>query len=244
MIYFISDVHLGIQNRAEDKLRENLLLEFLESITGKCDTLFIVGDLFDYWFEYRTVIPKYFYRTLTALGKLRESGAGIEYLMGNHDFGHRTFFEEEFGVTIHKNDIIRKIGVKKFYISHGDGKSYKDTGYKILKRILRNRAAQFLFRLLHPDVGIGMASGSSRKSRVYTDKKSYGEGDGMRDFAAARISEGFDYVIMGHRHKLIHEKLGNGSYINLGEWIYNPSYAVFDGNELITGSVAGFLGKT
>lgn len=243
MIYFISDVHLGIQKRPDDRQREDLLIAFLEFIAADCEKLFIVGDLFDYWFEYRTVIPRYFYRTLNAIGMLRKKGIEIEYLMGNHDFGHRTFFEEEFGIHIHKNDITREINGRKFYISHGDGKSYKDTGYKILKRILRNRAAQFIFRLLHPDIGIGMASGSSRKSRVYTDKKSYGEGDGMYDFAAGKIAEGFDYVIMGHRHKLVHEKISTGSYINLGEWIHNPSFAFFDGEELKTASVSSLINQ-
>jgi UDP-2,3-diacylglucosamine hydrolase len=242
MIYFISDVHLGIQSRNEDALREDLLLAFLERISGDCEKLFIVGDLFDYWFEYRTVVPKYFYRTLTALKNMREKNIEIEYLMGNHDFGHRTFFAEEFGIYIQKEDIERVINGKKFYISHGDGKSYKDTGYKILKKIMRNRLALFLYRMLHPDLGIAMASSSSRKSRIYTDKKSYGEGDGMYDFAAKKIGEGFNYVIMGHRHKLIHEKIGEGYYVNLGEWIHKPSYATFDGNKLKTGSVREFLG--
>ncbi len=242
MIYFISDVHLGILKRDEDRLREDLLIGFLEKISDNCTKLFIVGDLFDYWFEYRTVIPKYFYRTLFTLKQMRLKGIEIEYVMGNHDFGHRTFFGSELDIPIYTNDIERELYGKKFYISHGDGKSYKDTGYKILKKILRNRTAQFLYRMIHPDIGIALASTSSRKSRVYTDKKNYGDREGMRDFAEKKISEGYDYVIMGHRHKLIRERIGTGTYINLGEWIHFPSYAVFDGQDIETGSVRELVG--
>lgn len=228
MVYFISDVHLGLQSREEDKLREDRFLQFLESIKKDCKTLFIVGDLFDYWFEYKTVIPKYFYRVLTKLYELRKSGIQIEYLMGNHDFGHKDFFASELDIEVHHDDITREIDGKKFYISHGDGKSHKDTGYKILKKILRAKTSLYLFLKLHPDFGIGLASGSSQKSRVYTDQKNYGKTDGMREFAFHKIDEGFDYVIMGHRHKAEIAQHNSGYYINLGEWIKKPQFGKFE----------------
>lgn len=231
MIYFFSDVHLGLLPRDEDKKREEKLLNFLDSIKRDCKTLIIVGDLFDYWFEYKTVIPKYFYKTITKLDELKSAGIEIEYLMGNHDFGHKNFFEKELGIKVHKDDIIREYDGKKFYISHGDGKSHKDTGYKILKKILRAPISIYIFLKLHPDFGIGLASGSSQKSRVYTDKKNYGKTDGMRDFAFSKIDEGYDYVIMGHRHKAEVTKHNNGYYINLGEWIKKPHYGTYINGE-------------
>lgn len=231
MVYFISDIHLGLLPREEDKIREQKLIDFLDSIKDNCKTLFIVGDLFDYWFEYKTVVPKYFYRIITKLYELRQMGIEIEYLMGNHDFGHKDFFKSELNIQVYHDDIIREIEGKKYYISHGDGKSHKDTGYKILKKILRAKVSLFLFLKLHPDFGIGLASGSSQKSRIYTDKKNYGITDGMREFALKKIDEGFDYVIMGHRHKAEVTLHNSGYYVNLGEWIIKPHYGVIENGE-------------
>lgn len=242
MFYFFSDVHLGLYSRKENLEREDLLLRFLKAIEKDCETLIIVGDLFDYWFEYKFVVPKYFYRVLTVLKELRLKGIKIEYLMGNHDFGHKTFFREELDIIVHKKDIQRQFGNKKFYITHGDGKNYRDTGYKILKKILRNPFAQWLYGLLHPDIGIGLATKSSKKSRKYTAKKQWGEGDGFEDFAKKQFSNGYDIVIVGHRHKATFKQFPNGTFIDLGSWLgENPTFASFDGNEIQLRSVKEFL---
>lgn len=232
MIYFVSDIHLGVLPRNLDKEREDLFLTFLSVIKNSCSKLFIVGDFFDYWFEYKYVIPKEFYRTLAALSDMRPN-CEIEYLMGNHDFGHLAggFFETELGITVSRVDIARTLFDKRFYISHGDGKSYKDTGYKIIKAVTRNRPAQFLYNMLHPTIGIGLASRSSRASRNYTSAKDFGEADGMTDFAERKIREGYDYVIMGHRHRPVYENIGSGYYVNLGDWISRPTFGRFDGKE-------------
>lgn len=230
MIYFLSDVHLGLHTREENLYRENLLLKFLSSIRDDCETLFIVGDLFDYWFEYNSVIPKYYYRILSALKDLRLAGIKIEYLMGNHDFGHKTFFQHELDIQVHKEDIQREFNGKKFYISHGDGKNNNDTGYKILKKVLRNPFAQKLYGWLHPDFGIMLASSSSKKSRTYTAHKNWGVHDGMEDFARSKFAEGFDYVLMGHRHRALYKEMENGVFIDLGDWLNDkPTFARFDG---------------
>lgn len=241
MIYFFSDVHLGLLSRAEDKIREELLLKFLDKIRNDCERLFIVGDLFDYWFEYKTVIPKYFFRTIHMLYEMRREGIEIEYVMGNHDFGHKDFFQSELDIYVHKDDIERELYGNKFYISHGDGKSHKDTGYKILKKILRSPVSLKLFLTLHPDLGINLASGSSQKSRVYTDSKNYGKTDGMRDFAFDKIKSGYDYVIMGHRHRAEVSPYEHGYYINLGEWINKPHFGALDKNEFRLIEVKDFL---
>ncbi|OGU10873.1 MAG: hypothetical protein A2X61_07965 [Ignavibacteria bacterium GWB2_35_12] len=241
MIYFISDIHLGILERSADAPREELLVKFLKSIVNDCEVLYIVGDLFDYWFEYKTVVPKYFYRTLEALKWLRDNGVKIEYLMGNHDFGHKDFFETEMGIPIYKDDIEREHSGKRFYISHGDGKANNDAGYRALKKVMRNRFSLWLFLKLHPDCGIRLASSSSRKSRGYTSNKHYGKTEGMENFAESKINEGFDYVIMGHRHRLIQKQIGNGNYYNLGSWLEKPVFGCFDGNEFKIREVEEYL---
>jgi UDP-2,3-diacylglucosamine hydrolase len=238
MIYFISDIHLGYFDRQKDALRENLLLRFLNDIEQDCEVLYIVGDLFDYWFEYDALIPKYFYRTLTCLNEMRQKGIKIEYLMGNHDFGHRDFFEKELGIPVYKDDISRTHSGKKFYISHGDGKAINDFWYNILKKVLRSRLSLWLYRQLPPDVSIGLASTTSKKSRHYTDKKNFGEVEGLEQFAEAQINSGCDFVIMGHRHKAYTKTFGSGLYVNLGDWFTQPKYAVFDGKELLLRDVS------
>ncbi|MGA2297496.1 MAG: UDP-2,3-diacylglucosamine diphosphatase [FCB group bacterium] len=243
MVYFISDVHLGFLEREKDYELESLLIRFLEAISADCETLYIVGDLFDYWFDYKTVVPKYFYRTLTVLKKLREKGIKIEYIIGNHDFGHNDFFEKELDIRIYRDDIEREINGKKFYLSHGDGKLNQDTGYKILKKVLQNKFALWLYKLLHPNIGIGLALSSSRRSREYTDNKNFGEKEGMVEFAQAKIDEGFDYVIMGHRHRVIEKELGKGKYFNLGGWLRQPTFGRFDSEKMELVDVREYLGK-
>lgn len=233
MVYFFSDVHLGLGSRDSDRKREQLLLRFLDAIAPDCERLVIVGDLFDFWFEYSSVTPKYFFRTLAALADMRQRGIVIEYLMGNHDFGHQDFFEKELNIPIHHNDISLTLSGKKFYVAHGDGKAYNDTGYLILRAILRNKLSIKLFQWLHPDFGIWLASGSSHASRTYTDEKDYSERDGLRDFAEKKINEGYDYVIMGHRHRAAVVDFEKGTYVNLGHWLALPAtFARFDGKKL------------
>ncbi len=229
MVYFISDVHLGFESRESDRAREDKLLSFLGMAGKDAKAIVIAGDLFDYWFEYKTVTPKYYYRTLARLGELRAAGIEIEYVMGNHDFGHLDFFEKELGIPVHKTDIEREWYGKKFYISHGDGKANNDLAYRIIKRVTRSPINLWLYRLLHPNIGIGLARGSSRKSREYTGKKDYGPTDGMLEFARKKIDAGFDFVVMGHKHRIEEHTYPGGKYFNIGEWIKHPVYLKFDG---------------
>lgn len=233
MVYFFSDVHLGLGSRESDRAREAMLLRFFDAIAPDCTHLVIVGDLFDFWFEYKTVAPKYFFRTLSALDEMRKRGVRIDYVMGNHDFGHQHFFADELDIPIHHDDVTFTLNGKKFYIAHGDGKAYNDTGYLILKKILRNKLSIKLFQYLHPDIGIWLASRSSHASRLYTDDKDFSRRDGLRDFAKRMIEKGFDYVIMGHKHESRVEEFGSGTYINLGHWLSMPAtYARFDGEKV------------
>jgi UDP-2,3-diacylglucosamine hydrolase len=239
MIYFISDQHLGLGEREADKARERDVVSFLKLLEHKeqsCERLFILGDLFDYWFEYNTVVPKFHIRVLAALAALAERGVQIDYLIGNHDFGHRTFFEEELGIRIHKTDLSITLHDKRFYLAHGDGKAFNDTGYILLRSILRNPLALWLWKWIHPDVGVGLAASVSRKSRAYTSEKSYGnERDGLECFAEQKIKEGYDFVLMGHLHKPLVKRFAGeeaakeyaGTYINTGDWLTHRTFARF-----------------
>ena len=225
--FFLSDIHLGLQDKSIEDEKEKKLVSFLKFAESNCDELFIVGDLFDYWFEYKKVYQKGYYRTFTALKDLSERNIRFHYFIGNHDFLHRDFFKKEFGAIMYFDSLSIELNGKKFFIAHGDGMVSNDTGYNILKWIFRNKFFQWAYSLIHPDLGISIASRTSKSSRSYTDKKNYGEVDGLFEEAKKRIDEGFEYVIFGHLHKRIWQVYKNGNYINLGSWIDKPCYGVF-----------------
>ena len=229
--YFFSDVHLGLGTKDDDRTREQHVIRFLDMVKQDGGELFILGDLFDYWFEYKSVVPKGYFRLFSKLGELRFRGIQISYLAGNHDFWLKGYLTEELGVTIYPDPIERTIGGKRFFLHHGDGLLKNDTGYRILKRVLRNRVSIYLFSLIHPDFTSWIARWSSRKSRAYTSKKSF-EGNEMVEFARTKIAEGFDVVIMGHNHQSVFKELGRGVYVNIGDWLHEYTYAVFDGNKI------------
>jgi UDP-2,3-diacylglucosamine hydrolase len=229
--YFFSDAHLGLGTIEEDHKRELRLIRFLDSIRRDAERIFIVGDLFDYWFEYKTVVPKNYFRLFSKLAELTESRIAISFIAGNHDYWMKDYFRDELGVEVHKVPVETEIYGKRFLIHHGDGLLKDDLGYKILKIILRNRVNIFLFSLLHPDIAGWLARSSSRTSRRYTSNRKY-ESSGMQMFAADKINSGFDFVIMGHNHVPSQHKIGNGVYVNLGDWISENTYAVFDGKKL------------
>jgi UDP-2,3-diacylglucosamine hydrolase len=224
---FISDIHLGLQSRDIEIKKERLLVDFLEFAKNEATELFIVGDLFDYWFEYKRVYQKGFFRTLTALQNITEAGIKLHYFIGNHDFMHGDFFEKEIGAIMYDDPIVRELNGKKFFIGHGDGLVKNDTGYNILKKIMRNKTLQTLYSWIHPDIGVAIASGTSKSSREYTSKKDYGEIDGLFEAARNKIDAGFDYVIFGHLHNRQFEHYKNGLYVNLGSWLDAPCYGVF-----------------
>lgn len=230
--FFISDAHLGLGTKEEEHEKERRLLQFLLHINGRASHLFIVGDLFDAWLEYRTVIPKGYHRLFTALEDLTHAGVQVHYLAGNHDYWMGSYFRDYLGVQTHFDPFEASIDQKKFYIHHGDGLTGKDVGYRILKKILRNPLSIWLYSWLHPDIGIALAKLTSRKSRHHTSQKDFGAEDGLQQFAAKRIAEGLDFVVMGHRHKPIAVPLDRGLYVNLGDWISNFTYAEFSDGRL------------
>lgn len=224
---FISDVHLGLQSKEIENAKERKLVEFLNFAKSNCSELFIAGDLFDYWFEYRRVYQKGYFRTLTALQDVVEAGVKVHYFIGNHDFFHNGFFEKEIGLTLYQNPSEFRLNNKRFFIGHGDGLVKNDLGYNILKVILRSRFTQFLYSLIHPDLGVALASHTSKSSRDYTTKKDYGEEDGLFEAAKNKIDEGYDFVLFGHLHRKQFLQYKNGYYINLGSWITEPCYGKY-----------------
>jgi UDP-2,3-diacylglucosamine hydrolase len=230
-IYFISDAHLGLASREEEIGKELRLVRFLDRILHDADRLYIVGDLFDYWFEYKTVVPKGYYRLFSKLAELTDSGVRLIFIAGNHDFWVKRYFTDELGMEVLREPIEENIRGKKFYIHHGDGLSKNDLGYRILKKILRNRMNIFIFSLIHPDITGWLARWSSRTSRQYTSGRKYEEADMVR-YAAEKCDKGADFVVMGHSHRPAIQKTGNGFYVNLGDWIHHNTYAVFDGKKI------------
>ncbi|MHB8852076.1 MAG: UDP-2,3-diacylglucosamine diphosphatase [Ignavibacteriaceae bacterium] len=228
---FISDIHLGLQSKDLENRKERLLVKFLNFAQTNCLELFIVGDLFDYWFEYKRVYQKGFFRTLTALQDLTDHGVKVHYLIGNHDFMHQNFFKDEIGALMYENPISITLNNKKFFIGHGDGMVKNDLGYKILKVILRNKLIQKFYSWIHPDIGVSIASSTSKSSRDYTSQKDYGEEDGLFEAAKMKIDEGYDYVLLGHLHRRCLLNYKNGVYINLGSWLDAPCYGKFENNK-------------
>ncbi|MDA3859964.1 MAG: UDP-2,3-diacylglucosamine diphosphatase [Melioribacteraceae bacterium] len=226
--YFVSDLHFGLLSYEEERERELKFVEFLYSIQDSAKELYILGDLFDYWFEYKKVIQKGHFRTFTALNDLVRSGTKIHYLIGNHDFMHRDFFEKEVGVQLYQGDIEAKIDNKNFYLAHGDGLVKNDYGYLILKKVFRSKLAQNLYSLIHPNLGIKIAKGTSKTSRDYTGNKNYGEDDGLFEFSKTKIDLGFEFVILGHTHQKRVEEYNNGIYANLGTWLDKPMYGIYE----------------
>ncbi|MGA2667947.1 MAG: UDP-2,3-diacylglucosamine diphosphatase [Ignavibacteria bacterium] len=229
--YFFSDAHLGLKSKEEEKAKEERVIKFLRTIAPDALEIYIVGDLFDCWIEYRKVVPKGYFKLLAALNEIAESGLKINFLSGNHDFWLNTYLRDEVGLNIFYNPIVREIDGKKLFIVHGDGLSKGDYGYKIIKRILRSRFNQFLYSLIHPDIGVALAQSSSRKSRDSRMEDLHLGFDGMKEFAETKITEGYDYIIMGHVHKPqmmeINKNGKKGYFITLGDWIKNFSYGVF-----------------
>ncbi len=225
--YFISDIHLGLRSPEVERETEKKLVKFINHAQDSCDELFIIGDLFDYWFEYKRVIQKGFIKTLASLSDFTDTGKKVHYIIGNHDFLHRDFFEKEIGAVLYHYPINITLNNKKFFMAHGDGMVKNDFGYKILKKILRNKSLQKIYSLVHPDLGIKIASATSKTSRDYTANKNYGTVDGLFETAKTKIDSGFDYVIFGHSHDRTLEKYKQGFYINLGSWLDQPCFGRF-----------------
>jgi UDP-2,3-diacylglucosamine hydrolase len=237
-VYFLSDFHLGAPNAAESLIREKKVVSFLESIRASAAAIFIVGDIFDFWFEYKNVVPKGYVRLLGKMAELSDAGIPIHVFVGNHDMWMSGYFEQEMNIPVYHEPRVFSWNNKQFLIGHGDGLGPGDHGYKFIKKIFRNPVCKKLFGLLHPAVGIALANYFSRKSREKTgnaDEIFLGEDKEWLIIYAKEVIKTvpYDYLIFGHRHFPLDLKLSDKSrYINLGDWIRNFTYAEFNGTDL------------
>jgi len=237
-VYFLSDFHLGAPNDTESRKREDRLVRFLQDARKDAGIIFIVGDIFDFWFEYKTVVPKGFVRILGTLAQMADEGIQLHIFTGNHDLWMQDYLSKELNATLYFEPQIFTIQHKQFLIGHGDGLGPGDEGYKRLKKIFTNPICQWLFRWLHPDAGIQLANYFSRKSRAKTgnaDELFLGEDKEWLILYTKEKAKtmAVDFFIFGHRHYAIDLKINDKSrYINLGDWIRLNTYAVFDGTDL------------
>jgi UDP-2,3-diacylglucosamine hydrolase len=243
-IYFISDVHLGAPALANNRERELLFARWLDFIRDDVAELYMLGDIFDFWFEYRKVVPRGFTRILGRLADLSDNGVSIHFFTGNHDVWVFDYLPNEIGLTLHCNEFITEISGKKFYLAHGDGLDPEDKGYLFLKKIFTSKTLQWWFSRIHPNFAFHMAhqwSKSSRLSKLNRKEEFKVKNECMYKFAEKYLEkEWIDYFIFGHRHQMANVEIKNGSrFILLGDWIKNFSYGVFDGERFVLNKFEG-----
>ncbi len=236
-IYFASDFHLGVPDYEKSLVREKKVVQWLDQIKHDAEELYLLGDVFDFWFEYKRAVPRGHVRLLGKLAELSDSGIKIHYFTGNHDMWTFDYLSEELNVKIYREPIEAEYAGKKFFIGHGDGLGPGDHGYKFIKKVFASPVSQWLFARLHPNFGIGLAEYFSKKSRIATgtaDEKFLGEEKEWLVIHSKELlaKKHYDYLIFGHRHLPLDIKInGSSRYINLGDWIRYFSYGVFDGGE-------------
>lgn len=234
-IYFASDQHFGAPTRELSFEREQKFVAWLDQIKHDAAAIFLVGDLFDFWFEYKTVVPKGFIRVLGKIAELKDSGIPIHFFVGNHDLWMHDYFEKELHIPVYHNSKEFIFNNKVFFIAHGDGKGPGDKGYKRMKRVFTNSVSKWLFSWLHPDIGVRLAQYLSVKNKLISgdaDVKFLGpENEWLILYAKRKLeTKHYDYLVFGHRHlPMIFEINSNSKYVNLGDWIGYFTYGVFDG---------------
>ena len=234
-IYFASDQHFGAPTAELSFPREQKFVAWLDKIKVDAEALFLLGDLFDFWFEYKTVVPKGFVRVLGKLAEIRDSGIPIYFFVGNHDLWMSDYFEKELNIPVYRDNKEFTFNNKTFLIGHGDGKGPGDKGYKRMKRVFTNSFSKALFRWIHPDIGVKLGHYLSVKNKLISgdeDVKFLGEENEWLVLYSKRKLETkhYNYLVFGHRHLPMKITVGeNSEYINLGDWIGYFTYGVFDG---------------
>ncbi|HMB62933.1 MAG TPA: UDP-2,3-diacylglucosamine diphosphatase [Eudoraea sp.] len=237
-IYFASDNHLGAPTPELSKPREKKFVAWLDTIKADATALFLLGDLFDFWMEYKTVVPKGFTRTLGKLAELSDSGISVYYFVGNHDLWMNGYFEEELNIPVFHEPQQFMLNNRSFFIGHGDGLGPGDKGYKRMKKVFTNPVSKWLYRWLHPDWGVRLAQYFSLKNKLISgeeDIKFLGdEKEWLVQYAKRKLEKDhYDYFVFGHRHLPLEIDLNeNSRYVNLGDWITYFTYGEFDGVSL------------
>ncbi len=234
--YFFSDIHLGLPNAEKSRIREKLLVKLLDEIKDKAKVIYFAGDIFDFWWEYKKVVPRGFVRFLGKIAELSDSGIEIHFFTGNHDIWMRNYLSDEIGVKLHRTPLSVTLGNKRFYIAHGDGLGPGDRSYKLLKKLFSNSILQWIFSRLHPNFAFGLAhlwSHSRRKSEKYIQFR--GADRELLFLHAQNVlkSEYYDFFVFGHRHIPLILNIGEQSKIaNIGEWLHHFTFLEFAGENL------------
>lgn len=237
-IYFASDQHFGAPTFEESKVREQKFVKWLDEIKSDAEVIFLLGDLFDFWFEYKKVVPKGFVRLLGKLAELKDSGIQIYFFVGNHDLWMRDYFETELNIPVYYKPQEFTFNNKTFLIGHGDGLGPGDNGYKRMKKVFTNPVSKWFYRWLHPDIGVGLAQYLSVKNKLISgdeDVKFLGEeNEWLVLYCKKKLTEKqYDYFVFGHRHLPMEISISeNSKYINTGDWVSYFTYGVFDGDKL------------
>jgi UDP-2,3-diacylglucosamine hydrolase len=237
-IYFVSDVHLGAPALKDNSEREIFFTKWLDFIRDDVAGLYLMGDIFDFWFEYRKVVPRGFTRVLGRLADMSDRGVPIHFFTGNHDVWVFDYLPKEIGLTVHRDTFVTEIYGKKFCLAHGDGLDPNDKGYLLLKKIFTSKKLQWLFSRLHPNFAFHLAhqwSKSSRLSKMGEEEEFNVKNESMYKFAENFLEkEWIDYFIFGHRHRMVNMEIKDTSrLILLGDWIKNFSYGVFNGEKFV-----------
>ena len=235
-LYFASDFHLGAPNLAESHKRERLIVKWLDEIKQDAKAIYLVGDIFDFWFEYKTVVPKGFVRLLGKLAELVDSGIEVHLFVGNHDLWMKDYLETEVGVTIHHRNITIEEDGKKLFIGHGDGLGDGDYLYKVLRRFFTSKICQWAFARLHPNLALTIAHSWSRGSRESGEEANFISNEKEILFGYCQQQQALnpvDYYIFGHRHLPLELKVDErAKYINTGDWLQYNTYAVIESGNL------------
>jgi len=237
-IYFVSDSHFGVPDYASSLAREKLLVKWLDSIKADAAEIYLLGDIFDYWFEYKSVVPKGFVRFLGKIAELSDAGIPIYHFTGNHDMWVFSYFERELGIKTYRKPIEKTINGKLFFIGHGDGLGPGDYGYKLIKWLFSVKLFQSIYSFLHPGIGMSVFLFFSKKSRNANGSKDavFRGIANERHLAFCREmiqKKKYNYFVFGHRHLPIHIEVEPDTYyISTGDWLKSFSYGVFDGTEM------------
>ncbi len=235
-IYFISDVHLGAPALSNNRERELLFARWLDEVKKDAAVIYLMGDIFDFWYEYRKVVPRGFTRILGRIADISDSGIPVHFFTGNHDLWVYDYLPQETGVILHQTEYKTQHGGKTFFLAHGDGLDPADKGYRLMKSVFTNKKVQWLFSRLHPNFALFIAhkwAKSSRLAKMGKEEEFKVKNEGMYKFAGNVLEkEQIDYFIFGHRHLMVDMEINQTSrFILLGDWIDNYSYGVFDGNK-------------
>ena len=237
-IFFASDFHLGVPDHEQSVAREKRIVRWLDSIKHEAHSIYLMGDIFDFWFEYRHAIPKGFIRLQGKLAEITDSGIPVIFFTGNHDMWMFDYFTKELNIPIYRDPIELEVSNQKLLIGHGDGLGPGDSFYKVLKWFFNSSVCQWLFARIHPNLGIGIARFWSKRSRISNTKreeKFQGEENELLLHYCKELEKKnhHDYYVFGHRHLPLDLKVSeNSRYVNLGEWVHFNTYAEYDGKQV------------